>query len=154
MDFKQFLIKAKLSGYATGGEGKEIKLEDGGLKFYHQEQDLEYTDIYYGFNPFFGQEIVRKSGRTIWIMNYQGETDCDQKDIMSVYSFLKQALQNPDPDLPLRGPRELTKENFSYFNEIIGDMSLFSGEEIIKLDSNQVYKLLYHGGAVSNLGTI
>lgn len=41
MDFKQFLIKAKLSGYATGGEGKEIKFEDGGLKFYHQEQDGE-----------------------------------------------------------------------------------------------------------------
>ena len=27
MDFKQFLKKAKLSGYATRGEGREIKLK-------------------------------------------------------------------------------------------------------------------------------
>ena len=70
MNLNEFLIKAKVSGYATGGEGKEIKLDDGGLKFLYKEKDLVYSDIYYGFNPFAGQELVRKGNKVIWMLNY------------------------------------------------------------------------------------
>ena len=60
-----FLIKAKISGYATGGEGNEIKLPDGGKKFQCQEQGFEYRDVHYGFNPFSGQEVVRKNWESV-----------------------------------------------------------------------------------------
>jgi hypothetical protein len=151
MELSQFLIKAKISGYATGGEGKELKLEDGGFKFYYKEHDLEYSDIYYGFNPFFGQEIVRQNNRAIWIMNYFGETTFQRKEAVSVYQFLKLALQHPDPKLPLRGPKYFGKDNFIYRNSGNGNIDLFFGEEIIKFENKQVYKLRYHGGTIKSV---
>ncbi len=151
MEFTEFLINAKLSGYATGGEGKEIKLEDGGSKFYHTEQDFEYSDIYYGFNPFIGQEVVKRNGITIWLMNYYGETNCANIKASSIYQFLKLALQNLDPELPLRGPSEFKRDSFDYINTVNGNIDLFSGEEIIHYDQNQVYKLCYHGCTIKSV---
>ncbi len=149
MELPEFLVKAKLSGYATGGEGKELKLEDGGLKFYYKESDLEYSDVYYGFDPFVGQEIVRQKNRAIWVMNYSGKTNLPGKEAFSVYKFLKLALQDPDPELPLRGPTTFEKDKFIYRNSANGRIDSFFGEEIIELGNKQVYELRYHGGTIA-----
>jgi len=116
--------------------------------FYYKEHELEDTDIYYGFNPFIGQEIVRQEGKAIWVMNYYGETSLQGKEAVTLYRFLKLALQNPDPELPLRGPTDYKKENYAYSNSVTGNIDSFSGEEIIRIDSKPVYKCYYHGGAI------
>ena len=151
MELSRFLIKAKISGYATGGEGKELKLEDGGLKFYYEESDLEYSDVYYGFDPFVGQEIVREKNRAIWIMNYSGKTTLQGKETLSVYQFLKLTLKNPDPKLPLRGPKFFEKDKFIYRNSAKEGIDLFFAEEMIKLENKQVYILHYHGGTIKHI---
>ena len=46
MDFIEFLIKAKTSGYASVGDDGFLKLDDGGLKLSYNNTDFEYEDIY------------------------------------------------------------------------------------------------------------
>jgi len=151
MDFSEFLLNAKISGYASGGEGGASKLEDGGFKFDFKEEGYEYSDIYYGFNPFIGQEIVRKNSGTFWVMNYWGKADCDNERIMDVYLFLRKALAKPDPELPLRGPAKFKKDDFIYMNTIHGDMEMFSGEESIRRGDDPVYRCSYHGGKIKGM---
>ncbi len=146
MDINGFLIRAKISGYATGGEGKEIKLDDGGLKFLYTENELEYSDIYYGFNPFAGQELVRQNNKVIWMMNYFGKSFYPQNEIILIYRFLKKALQKPEKDLPLRGPTKFSDDKFTYSNTVNGDINFFSGKEEIKEGEKLIYELYYHGG--------
>jgi hypothetical protein len=145
-----FLRKTKLSGYAAEGEGNEIILGDGGKKFYFVEGDLEYNDIYYGFNPFIGQEIVRQHGKVVWVMNYSGETILEEEEAIRLYDFLKKVLRIPGSELPLRGPSEFRENKYTYTNKVEGNIDSFSGQEIIIIDGNEVYRLLYHGGSVQN----
>ena len=37
----------------------------GGIKFVIQRDNLEYSDIYYGFDPFIGQELVKQNGKAV-----------------------------------------------------------------------------------------
>jgi hypothetical protein len=146
--FTEFLLKAKLSGYARGGESNEIRLDDGGKKFVFIENDLEYSDIYYGFDPFIGQETVRNHGKMIWVMNYSGKTVLDEEGATQLYTFLKKALCTPDPELPLRGPSWLNEDIYIYTNKVEGDIDSFSGQETILIAGKESYRLLYHGGTV------
>jgi len=148
MKLKDFLINAKITGYATGGEGNEIKLPDGGKKFQYQEQEFEYGDIYYGFNPFSGQEVVRKNNEVFWIMNYYGFVNNNFEDVSSIYQFLKLALQRPDPNLPLRGPNKFEIDDLIYLNTPTGNISFFTGQERIQFHDESIYKLYYHGGLI------
>ena len=62
MKLNEFLIKAKLRGYASSGEGGETRLDNGGKVLSYKEGDYEYKDTYFGFNPFIGEEIVLYKG--------------------------------------------------------------------------------------------
>lgn len=75
-DFNQlskFLVKAKISTYASSGEGGEKILEDKSKEFEFKEGILRYRDRYFGYNPFCGQEIVFQKDIPIWGMNYYGK---------------------------------------------------------------------------------
>ena len=73
MNLVDFIIKAKLSGYANDGENQEKYFNDGSKGFELTSDDYRYLDKYYGFNPFTGSEHVYKSDNTlIWAMNYYG----------------------------------------------------------------------------------
>ena len=65
-----------------------------------------------------------------------------------IYTFLKEALKKVTEDLPFRGPEFFEKESFKYINKVDGDISSFSGKEIIYYDNKIVYFLYYHGGFV------
>jgi hypothetical protein len=84
-------------------------------------------------------------------MNYCGETTCEKEYVKGMYEFLKSALKSPDPDLPLRGPGEYKKDNLAYYNSVNGKLDSFIGQEIIRHDNNQMYKLIYHGGKIDRL---
>jgi len=69
-----FIIKAKLSSYAIGGEDQEKKIDDGSLGFEMVSDGYRYLDRYNGFNPFAGSEHVYDSENAlIWVMNSYGE---------------------------------------------------------------------------------
>jgi hypothetical protein len=148
MQFTEFLRRAKLSGYAANGEGDEIISDDGGKKFTFIEHDLEYQDIYYGFNPFIGQETVRQQGKVVWIMNYSGKTSLERDEAVQMYYFLRMVLRNSSAEMPLRGPSDFEESNYQYTNKYEGDIDSFYGNEIILINGQEIYWLQYHGGSI------
>ena len=67
MSFIDFLIKAKVTTYASKGEGGETRLEDGRKELIFEEGDFKYVDRYEGSKSFSGKEIVLKDGQEIWL---------------------------------------------------------------------------------------
>lgn len=142
-----FIIKAKISCYAAGGEKQERKFEDGSLGFEFSANGYRYIDRYYGFNPFSGTEHVYDDvGALIWKMNYFGEVLSTTADPKRIYSFLREAMALITPEYPYRGPSELKKDNLSYQNKQNGTLESFYGLETIHDGDEKVYYLYYHGG--------
>ena len=147
MTLIDFIIKAKLTGYASGGEGQEIEFDDGSKGFELSSDDYQYVDRYHGFNPFAGCEHIYKPDNTlVWIMNYYGEVFPNCSDPKSIYSFLKEAMLLINPEFPFRGPARLEKHNLSYVNHQHGTIESFHGIESIYNNEEHVYVLYYHGG--------
>jgi hypothetical protein len=148
MEFVEFLLRAKLKTYATGGEGNERNLEDGTREMSYREGDFFYRDRYFGFNPFIGEEVVWRNGKVIWAMNYYGAVIDEAVAAGDVYLFLQKAMQQITIERPFRGPNEYSEGDFRYQDESEGYVDQFSGEEKIFFQDRQVYFLKYHGGKV------
>ena len=153
---KQFLLKAKTQGYASSNS-KYVELLNGSKEFIFEEPPFRYRDLYYGFNPFAGLEVVWHDAVVVWVMNYMGGVFQEATELCppeKIYDFLKLALKEPNPVLPLRGPamfklnQELNKNEFTYRNSVRGDISAFSGIEKIlwtREGSRPLYHMLYSG---------
>ena len=148
-ELAKFLVEAKKNTYASVGESGEIILEDGSKELVYEENDLKYKDRYFGFNPFIGEEVVQKDGKTIWGMNYYGKILRKTISEKQVYNFLKEALSRVDKENPFRGPDNYKKEGFEYRNKVKGNIKNFKGVEIILYKGEEVYKLEYHGGMLN-----
>ncbi|MEA3360258.1 MAG: DUF5680 domain-containing protein [Thermodesulfobacteriota bacterium] len=132
-----FIIKAKISGYASGGEGQERKFDDGSLRFELMADGYRYLERYYGFNPFAGTEYIYDvNDSLIWIMNYYGEALPAHSDPKKIYSFLREAMSSITPAYPFRGSGKLEKDNLQYENIQNGTLDSFHGVESIILSTN------------------
>lgn len=152
MELLEFIIEAKLAGYATGGEGNELELESGFKGFEYKKSGFHYVDKYFGFNPFSGTESVfDESGSLIWVMNYYGEVYeiCEEPKL--VYETLKLAMQQINSLYPYRGPKSFEHSGLSYKNKQFGNPYAFNGCEYIRKDGNEIYSLNYHGGTLVQL---
>lgn len=89
MVLQDFLVRAKISSYATGGESGERRLPDGGKEFSFDSNGYRYRDTYYGLNPFSGEELVWRKDQLMWSMNYYGGVISDKISAIDVYKFLK-----------------------------------------------------------------
>jgi len=146
MTFLEFLIKAKIYTYASGGEGGEKILDDGSKEFVFQKGNYVYRDRYFGSKAFIGEEIVFEFNKQIWGMNYYGKIFTDNLSTKEIYSFLKKAMQLVTEKRPFRGPDHFTEGNFIYTDKSVGDASWFEGVEEIFYNDVKVYELKYHGG--------
>jgi len=139
-----FLVEAKKNTYAKGIKAKKHK---GGLKeFTFSKKEFKYVDRYSGEKFFFGQEVVIKGGKLVWLMDYAGGVKLSVKNHKIVYSFLRKALALVDTKKPFRGPEKFAKGGFVYINKSKGRMGRFCGNEIIKQNGKIVYSLDYAGG--------
>ena len=144
-----FLLQAKILGYATDAESRKIYFDDGSKGFEFAKDGFRYLDRYYGFDPFAGAEhIYDKNGTLLWIMNYYGETVLAQSDSHEIYAFLREAMSSITPEYPFRGPAELKKGRLRYENEQDGTLDRFHGVESIYDGGERVYYLHYHGGSM------
>ncbi len=142
-----FILKAKLSGYANGGEGQKKKFDDGSVGFEILSDEYRYLDRYSGFNPFAGSEQIFDSNNAlIWVMNYFGEVLPSDSEPNNIYSFLKEAMLQISPEYPFRGPAKLENQNMRYENKQHGSLDSFHGIENIYENNKKVYTLYYHGG--------
>jgi hypothetical protein len=104
---EQFLVKAKVSAYATEGEVGEVILADGCKELTYQEGEFTYRDRYFGWNPFVGEEVVWQGNEYTWAMNYYGVVHDEGVTAGEVYAFLQLAMGQVKEDRPFRGPSSL-----------------------------------------------
>ena len=150
MKLNEFLVKAKIESYASGGEGGEKKLPDGTKELNYEEGNFKYRDRYFGFNPFSGEEVVWENGKVIWVMNYYGETFGNIFLAKKVFEFLKKAMKQITAERPFRGPKNFKEDDFEYTDENKGNVGNFEGVERIFYKGKEIYNLVYHGGFVRN----
>lgn len=148
MTLPEFLVKAKVRGYATEGERGEALFEEGGKVLSYREGPYEYRDRYYGFNPFVGQEVVWEKGKAIWAMNYFGEVSDASASPTDVFRFLRQAMRQIEEVRPFRGPDAFCDGDLAYRDTSTGNLEQFSGTERIFRAGREIYRLTYHGGRV------
>ena len=150
MALVDFIIKAKVAGYATGGESQELRFDDGSKGFEYEADGLRYSDRYYGFNPFAGTEhVYDRNDGLLWKMNYFGEVLASASDPKSVYAFLREAMAAISPEYPFRGPARFEKGGLVYHNDQQGTLDRFYGREAIFEDGKENYYLNYHGGTMN-----
>ncbi|MFZ5390728.1 MAG: DUF5680 domain-containing protein, partial [Patescibacteria group bacterium] len=116
MNLQDFIIIAKQKTYATGGSAADNLLADGSKVFVYQEDEYNYQDKYYGYNPFSGQEIVWHKNNLVWVMNYYGQVLSGEANPKEVYSFLRSALLEVRVVRPFRGPAEFVRGDWEYFD--------------------------------------
>lgn len=148
MELAQFLVKARLAGYASLGEKNERNLEDGCKELTVEADGFYYRDRYFGFDPFVGEEVVFQNGKGVWAMNYYGRVLSGAPSANLVYEFLQQAMRLVGEDRPFRGPERFQEGDFEYRDQSQGNLDQFSGSEVIFYQGREVYRLLYHGGRV------
>jgi len=141
---------AKINTYASIGETSEKRLKNGGKKFEYMKDDFYYRDIYFGFNPFIGEEVIFYQKKPIWGMNYYGKVISELVTPKEIYSFLKEALKRVPKNKPYRGPADFNNSDFKYTNNNDGTIEKFCGEEKIFYKNRFVYKLNYYGGFIKN----
>jgi len=144
--FARFLAKAKKEGYAADDPKRVRKVADGGEEAGFSEGDFIYRDRWYGESPFSGQEVVWHKGKTIWSLNFWGQTLANAP--AEFPHFHKRALRQVGEDLPLRGPSCFREGEFIYVNEVQGTLQSFTGVERIYHQNREIYHLVYHGGAI------
>jgi hypothetical protein len=148
MKLEQFLVKAKVSAYASGGEAGI--LADGCKELTFQEGPFKYRDRYFGWNPFVGEEVVWEDDQIAWAMNYYGLVFDEVVPAGQVYAFLQEAMNQVKEDRPFRGPQRFAKGDFEYTDESQDDVERFSGIERITYQGREIYRLDYHGGRVKD----
>jgi len=148
MKLSEFLVKAKINTYASEGRGNKKILKDGSKQVVYEKEGFRYRDRYFGYNPFVGEEIVWKDGKSIWAMNYYGKITSKAMAARQVYGFLKKALRQVKEKCPFRGPARLKHSDLEYLNEYEGDIESFRGTERILYRGQEIYILFYHGGTV------
>jgi hypothetical protein len=145
---EQFLVKAKVNAYASGGEGGEELLADGSKELTFQEGEFKYRDRYFGWNPFAGEEVVWQGDQITWVMNYYGLVFDEVVPSGQVYVFLQKALSQVKEDRPFRGPQSLKGNDYEYLDESQGSVEQFIGVERILYQGREIYRLNYHGGRI------
>ncbi len=123
-DFLEFYITAKKATYAAGGNEKAVILPDGGRQYTFfgapRWPRWKYTDIWYGKNPFMGNEVVEELDiesdlvRIIAQMAYSGAASGTPETVKAIFIHLKEALGMVSVNRPFRGPKIHPGDDLKY----------------------------------------
>jgi hypothetical protein len=141
-----FIVKAKKNTYATQ-KGFVPSCRKGSKDLLFAEVDFEYLDSYFGARDFSGEEVVYRSGKAVWSMNYFGKMLRDNLP-EGFIETLREALTLLTVDEPYRGCKCHQRGSYCYEMDVQGDVAFFHGEEWISLEGETVYRLYFHGGEV------
>ncbi len=154
-EFTEFLIEAKQHGY--GAEGNErTTTESGAYVGSYAAGPFRYVDNYVGGNPYAGFEHVSYDAgdghKPVWAMSYY-ETQLDMSG-SELFAIMKKVLIQPDPDLPLRGPKEWQDGDVRYWTQPVSrgaELEKFDVEEFIAIGNRRLYTARFMGGLVNHL---
>ncbi|ADG39696.1 MULTISPECIES: DUF5680 domain-containing protein [Leuconostoc] len=151
-DFSQFLVTAKKETYASKGDAATLQpLLPDTKQLEYEQGDYTYRDIYTGLSYFVGQEIVYVRSQAVWSMAYSGgimRSVTEENDIYNIYDFLRSCLRRVDETKPFRGPETFCQAEYSYKNNVTGNLDDFYGVEAIYKSEVLVYQLHYSGGSI------
>ena len=145
-----FLGNASESTYASS-EGKKLEKSSRpeSEDYLYEDGNWKYLDSYVWNKDGGGEEIIYFKDKPVWVMNYYGYL-IETKDSKTVYSFLKEALSQKHPDLPVRGKNLEDEERSLRYNIIFEkkDIGNFIGKEMIFQNGKIVYECYIHGGFI------
>ena len=141
-----FLAKANLPH--ADGSAQIIREQDGSRTIVYLDGDWSMNDNFFGGEPYGGRQVVFYKNEPVWLCVYYGWVSKDRKSADDVYDFLREALQYPPDDMPLRGPKVYKKGSFEYRHQVPEQLSSFESEEIILENSQQVYWAKLVGGLI------
>lgn len=148
-ELSRFLHEANKSTFANKDAKKAVSTRLNSADYHFEKENLIYHDTYFGDRDFIGEEIVYQNQLPVWGMNYYGSTlsvEVPQKELVA---FLEKALMREYNDvIPVRGPRELTENGWTYKLSVDGDLARFSGVEEISQNGQVVYRLFLRGGLI------
>ncbi len=144
-----FLKEANLNTYANENVKKTSPLRPGSNDYHFEKGDLTYHDTYFRATKFIGEEIVYKSGKAVWGMNYYGFTLNSEISEGLFDAILRPALMSGSGDnIPVRGPKEFINGEWKYTFNTDGDLANFTGIEEISRNGKVVCRLYCHGGFI------
>ncbi|CAN5748563.1 DUF5680 domain-containing protein [soil metagenome] len=148
-EFTHFLNAANKATYANREAPKAESLRPSSEDYHFEQGDLTYHDTYFGSRDFMGEEVVYKTEKPVWAMNYYGYVLKDEISTSDAYKILRSALMQEYEDiLPVRGPKEYSEGEYAYRNSVEGDLDRFIGSEEILLNDQIIYRCWYHGGMI------
>lgn len=143
-----FLLEANRVGYASDKLQVET-LDDGTHQIVFEQGENRFVDVWWGGNPFAGQESVAVGGKVLWAMQYRGWMESGFEELSSdTFVFLRHALKECSAEEPLRGPKEFKEADWLYANSWGYNLENFHGKEQIWKASKHIYTCNYFGGAV------
>lgn len=143
---QEFLLLANTRGYGST-ESDEDKLQNGESIIRFSNDLFEFKDVYYGGEPYSGQEVIfEHGGRAIWAMQYRGEI-FGNTDLAPIYAFLGKVLTNTKLGLP-RGVDGFSEGDLLYEFHMDGALDNFTADERILDNGKIVYSARFFGGLV------
>lgn len=143
-----FLVKAKKWTYASWNDKISIKEKDFSTTLVYDEWNYKYNDNYFGWEPYWGREVVFFKNKPIYIMTYYGFVEKNVENLWEVYKFLQESLALIPEDKPFRWPKKYKKNNFKYENIFFWEIDNFNWTEKIFLDWKKIYEASYMWGYV------
>jgi hypothetical protein len=144
-----FLREANLNTYANENVKKATPLGPGSNDYHFEKGELIYHDTYFGATKFVGEEIVYKSCKPAWGMNYYGFTVENGVSESLFDAILRPALMSGSGDnIPVRGPKKFINGDWKYTFNADGDLANFTGIEEISKSGKMVCRLYCHGGFI------
>lgn len=148
-DLHGYLLEVAKAGYANkDAERTWVKNPDGSTTIEHENNPWSMHDNFFGGEPYGGREVIFYEGKPFWMMVYYGEVSKEIEKPAEIYSFLQDALSEPDPVMPIRGPKQIKANGMKYEFESQGNIERFSGEEKIEKDGKEIYRASFLGGLV------
>jgi hypothetical protein len=127
----EFLQRAKITTFASDGQ-RSPSLRPYSKNYTFDDPPFHYEDQYFGEYVDVGQEIVWYQGIPIWGMGYRGGTHAwAYPHHLAIFEFLREALRQPDPVMPIRGPTTLFRDPYFYTCLLSGSLLAFTGSETV-----------------------
>ena len=128
---------------------KASPLRPGSSDYHFEKGGLIYHDTYFGAIKFIGEEIVYKSDKPAWGMNYYGFTLNNE-----ISEGLFDSNSSSSPDVRFRRQytsswtERICKRRLKYTFNTEGDLANFTGVEEISKNGKVVCRLYCHGGFI------
>ena len=133
-DLEAFIIKAGQNGWAAEATRVEDPQRPGFKELAYENGDWEYRDSYAGYYMAPGSSVVYYKDKPVWYMTYGGSGQAPEHFHKSkeTYAFLRKALLEPSPDLPIRGPAYYFEATDKKTGEIRQDWSFAEDSTVTK----------------------